>query len=127
MVNIEVKGLGRLQNIQRNLKQVVTPAGDIIDYGFPVAQDSAPKLTGATRRALQKIKFNDEYAILRLRQPRQSRADPRPYHLWMHGIGQYDISSIIKSGNAKFMFFTADKMAGYINEQTKIRLNNLNK
>lgn len=82
----------------------------VVEEYLPRARADAPKFSGATRKALQKIDYKKS-SKLRLNQPVQKRIDgPRDYHLWMHGIGKYNIGPHIRSGNPHFMFKAADEM-----------------
>lgn len=122
---IEIKGLGRLNKLQKKLGELKIKPSEIVDKGYIIAYNKAPKFPGSsgggTKRAIQKINFDDKKSILRLKQP-VKRQPLRPYHLWMHGLGKYDISKFIKSGEGKFMFSTAEKMQDLIKQEIQKRL-----
>lgn len=131
MFRIEVKGLSELQQLEKQLGQVVTPAKEVVDYGFveankivPVAKD---KFGGGTKKAITKVVYDkDTHCALVLKQP-MLRPNIREYHLWMHSLGRYDISKYIKSGDPYFMFKTAIKMQDYIIEKINNNINNIKK
>lgn len=125
---IKIKGLAELQKLQNAIGNAVTSAEEVVNYGYDIAYKLAPKATdklgGGTKKAITKVIYDKETkASLVLKQP-QIRAPLIEYHLWMHGLGKYDISEYIKTGKAKFMFITAEKMQDYIIDDIK---NNLNK
>jgi hypothetical protein len=114
-----------LTQISKNLTTISEGSGSsipskLVDWGYYFAISKAPHLSGATKRAVRKVKTK-KGAKLQLIEPRQpGRTKPRPYHLWMHGLGGSDLSNgwttksgktnRITSGDPKFMFTTARAM-----------------
>jgi hypothetical protein len=90
-----------------------------VNYGYRQALKLAPEYSGATKKALMRIR-GPKSGKLRLTQPANT---DRPYHLWMHRLGQYDISDHIKSGDPIFMFTTRDLMEKHVLELIRKELN----
>ena len=94
--------------------------------GQRYARSVAPHYTGATKAAI--LASGDTLSLV---EPRQARSDPRPYHMWMHGIpstyrtksgesGTINPAQFIaslKSGKGYFMYDAAGYMQRRINER----------
>lgn len=121
MALIEVRIRGQKQVIKKfaditiNVRSEKLGA-DAIDKGYRFAQKIAPHYTGATKRALKRIRSpKGGTSRLRLYQPLQNRSDPRPYHLWMHGLRRDNAipAGHITSGDPYFMYTTHEYMKEY--------------
>jgi len=94
MIKITVRGARALDAINKDitiLSRDITkelPA-ELIDDGYNFALKIAPHDSGATKNALITVPHPKTGVVTKLRlvQPIQNRAHPRPYHLWMHGKG----------------------------------------
>lgn len=122
MISITVDTAGLNNLIVQARDKHFSPNSTVRKY-VPVAKAMAPEaqdsLGGGTKAAIGGIySGDDKFAILRLSQPR-FRSPLREYHLWMHGVGKYDISKYIKQNKGKFMFRVADEMAEYVSRTAK--------
>lgn len=79
----------------------------------PDARKNGDPMGGGTKQALFKQELpassRGTRGKLVLIQPTK-RPGERPYHMWMHGLGKYNIAPYITSGDPHFMETTAEFM-----------------
>lgn len=119
-LTVDSSGIDKL--ISQTKNKHFSPNEAVRKY-VPIAKARAPEAQdsrgGGTKEAIGGIySGDDKFAILRLSQPR-FRSPLREYHLWMHGIGKYDISKYIKQNKGKFMFRVAEEMTDYVNRTAR--------
>lgn len=104
MVNVQLrrKGVKRRNGI-RQIRQDYNGKlpEEVINEGYSWARSKSPYYRGRVRDAIRK-ETTKRAGKLILDQPK--RAQNRPYHLWMHGIGKYNIAPQIKTGDPHFMY-----------------------
>lgn len=103
MVRIEyrVKGVKQKSGL-RQLRQDLRGkySAEVVKHGFKWAQRNMPYYQGDLYRALR---YETSKQSSKLIQEQPKDGQDRPYHLWMHGIGKYNIAPYITSGDPDYM------------------------
>lgn len=97
----------------------------IVRWGRWKAISIAPHYSGATKRAIQIINTKTGESKIRLNRPQQPGRTGKPdYHLWMHDVGEYEISAHVRrSGDPHFMFTTAKAMEKQVDKMIRKQMN----
>jgi hypothetical protein len=67
---------------------------DLAAFGSSFAQMIAPRQSGALASSIRFQKTGTGYAVI----SGKPRGSDRPYHLWWHGVGRYDLSAAARAG-----------------------------
>lgn len=96
---------------------------DAANYGARYAAGLAPRDSNALYQAIGVNTVKGKGFSVVSRTPKNRDGRYRPYHLWMHDMGKYSTSWMIKSGNPKYMFVTAEKLRNRFPDEVIDRLN----
>lgn len=112
VVEVRVRGARRSS---AQLKQLAVTVSrkipqKVVRDSYRYAYERAPKRTGATREAIAIDTTRKRGAAIYINTPDNPDGRKRPYHLWMHGVGKYNIMEFIRTGSPVFMYDTADYM-----------------
>ena len=137
MVIVKVIGLGQLNELQQQLNELITTPADVVKPATLYAKQIAPSLSGALRNGIRYIIApNKKQAIIRSGLPSNKDGRKRPYHLWINGIGKYNLvkgwknwrtgqMNYIKTGKVNYMLLTAEKVSKDIDSEITKKLNKL--
>ncbi len=110
---VKVTGIrGTVKNMNRILEwaNIKLPAlsFDTAEKGKEYAVGIAPRKTGDLINAIGIAQDKSKGFAVVSRTPKGNNSRRRPYHEYMHGLGNYNTASKIKSGDPRYMFTTFD-------------------
>lgn len=129
-----IRGFKRLkaavQRREKNVREVATQNPmQVGSFMARMATLLAPEDTGATKQAIR-FEGGASRSVVRLIQPQQNRRQPRPYHMWMHGLNPRSdainirrFQSRIYTGDPQFMFTATEHARKYDQTLRNSKLN----
>ena len=124
MVKVKVTGLNNIEGLTKDLENLKLNVPKLIsDFGWR-AYELAPMRTGALREAIHWFS-TEKKGTIEVLTPNNKDNRNRPYHLWQHGIGKYNLSKgkySPKTGKADFMRVVENEINKTIDQEIKTKL-----